>query len=202
MLEVCKNCYYSGPMNPEEEYPEYTDPLECRKPINAVEKIWPKIWPIVESDFSCLNFKPKKIVDCFTLQGGISGYNGNGINPADNKTYYVGPLQNTSMTDLVVLMLNHFVVPKKCTLKKAYIISTVQGTIASTEGSTLTLRKNNATNTLITDAIMCSIAFERILITDLNIALEDQDYFELLWKTPAWVTNPTAVRLTIVLYFE
>ena len=111
-------------------------------------------------------------------------------------------LQNTSMTDLVVSMLNHFVVPKKCTLKKAYIISTVQGTIASTEGSTLTLRKNNSTDTLITDAIMCACEFERILISDLNIAFKDQDYFELLWKTPAWVTNPTAVRLTIVLYFE
>jgi len=57
--QICQTCFYSGGMAPAEQYPEYTKPLFCRKPETITEKIWPYVWPVVESTFTCLNWRPQ-----------------------------------------------------------------------------------------------------------------------------------------------
>lgn len=55
--QICQTCYYSGGLAPAEQFPEYTRPLFCRKPETITEKIWPHVWPIVESTYFCLNWR-------------------------------------------------------------------------------------------------------------------------------------------------
>ncbi|MBA7482926.1 hypothetical protein ES707_18430 [subsurface metagenome] len=57
--QICQTCYYSGGLAPAVQYPEYTRPLFCRKPETITEKIWPHVWPIVESTFFCINWRPQ-----------------------------------------------------------------------------------------------------------------------------------------------
>jgi len=54
---ACFNCFYAGGLAPAEQFPAFAKPLFCRKPETLTEKIWPHVWPIVESNFVCLNWR-------------------------------------------------------------------------------------------------------------------------------------------------
>lgn len=202
MLETCYNCYYSGPMNPAEEHPEFVDPLECRKPINATEKMWPLIWPIVESDFSCLNFRAKDTADIFTQQIGVGGTLGGGISPASSTKYYLGPITNMTNTGIVLPRLNLLAMPFKCVLDRFAGYITTQGTLGTNEPFNLYMRRNNTEDILLTDNMILGSAEIMVLNYDMNIAIAQWDNLEFHFTTPNFGYLSTGVRMMFTLYFK
>lgn len=61
----CASCYFSAACGAVENYPDYTNPLICRKPPDVPKVVWPKIWPVVEAAFWCVNYKVKPIYPGF-----------------------------------------------------------------------------------------------------------------------------------------
>ncbi len=61
----------------------------------------------------------------------------------------------------------------------------------SNETSTISFRLNDSSNTTISSAVDCDDAWtlQDFTITP-NIAVVAGDYFEILWVTPTWATNP------------
>lgn len=76
------------------------------------------------------------------------------------------------------------------------------GTQGSNETSSLFLRLNNSTDSLISDAIINNALSTIYSITSLAIPIAAGDYVELKWVTPTWVTNPTSVRFNAVIYIQ
>ena len=131
----------------------------------------------------------------FTIQTVLSSQN---FSPADSTTYYIG----TYFSAAAVTTVNSrkTFIPKNCTLKNVYISSYF--TNGTNQLSTLYFRLNNTTDTIISSNIDLSSAPFSIANTSLNIPLSVGDYFELKWITPIWVTNPTNLTFSAILYFE
>lgn len=116
--------------------------------------------------------------------------------PADSTTYYWG----RSASFVAVQGRTRIYVPVACTMKRIYgVFTQVAG---SNEASTLSLLINGITAIQITNALDLSGTVTTFSKTNLNQALSEGDYFELMWDTPAWVTNPTTVRTTADIWVE
>ena len=68
--------------------------------------------------------------------------------------------------------------------------------------SSIWIRKNNATDYLLTNALNFSSSPLSLNITGLSIPLADGDYFEFKWTTPTWPTNPTNIYGWATTYLE
>ena len=88
---------------------------------------------------------------------------------------------------------------QRCYISKAGTITAVYGAFSQTAGSaetsTLAIRLNNTTDTTISSAITNDSADVTFNNASMSIAVVPGDYFEIKWTTPAWVTNPTSVRM-------
>jgi len=128
---------------------------------------------------------------------------GNGIAYADNTVYYFGAIftpnnQGTTVNQRTMGL------PYACTLVGAGIV-TYNGTgIATSETSTLAIRKNNTTDTNIATNLAfngTSPVWARYQVTGLNVSFAAGDYFELKLTTPNWATNPISALVEVILYF-
>jgi len=129
----------------------------------------------------------------YTLQSG-------NWSPADATTYYFG--LNTARSGSTIAARNKVPFPFAGTIKKAYVYFDNSGGAGTAETFSVVLRIDNTTdNTLIASATM-DAAYNEFSNTSLSIAVTTSNYAEVKITAPTWVTNPTNVRATIVLYIE
>lgn len=125
------------------------------------------------------------------------------VNPLDSTTYYIGNQINlapvTSGQDG-----RRVLSPKTGVIKRVDITQSVGGTLGTSETSTFTI--NNVTQST-QSTVSTSITYDSSssinaynLSSPLNV--NDGDKIEIRWTTPAWVTNPTAVRSQMNVYLE
>ncbi len=122
----------------------------------------------------------------YTLQWGTAS----AWSPAINTTYYYGG----GMLNFAVTARQALYIPVAGTITAADFCSFVGTTLSTTETSSVWIRLNNTTDTLISDAIQLDASFERFANTGLSIAVSAGDYVEIKWTTPAWVTRATNTR--------
>jgi hypothetical protein len=126
------------------------------------------------------------------------------FSPADSTTYYFGqPIRGVGQTTEGHRKMP---IPITGTVTRAYIsITNGAGTVGTTETSTLSFRLNATTDTALSSAMINNQASETtttISVTGLSIAVTTGDTFELKWVTPAWVTNPTNVVISVFLWIN
>lgn len=121
-----------------------------------------------------------------------------GIAVVDATYYYAGQLYLTlqTNTDSIVRLY----IPKSG--KIVCVSVAFAQTPGSAETSSIYIRRNDVTNTLITNAIVNNAAHTYKWVTGLSIAVTAGDWIALVWITPTWVTNPTACSLSAVIYIE
>lgn len=111
------------------------------------------------------------------------------FNPVDATTYYLGDTQGSSLNQ----GRSQIYIPMAGTIIAADCHFLVNGTLGSTETSSVNLRVNNTTDYLITSAAQQNATVQRYL-GSMSAVVAASDYFEIKWITPSWVTNPTNVR--------
>lgn len=120
--------------------------------------------------------------------------------PADSTTYYFG---SGSVNTLVTTAdIRNVIFPKAATIKAATVFFN-QTAGASNETSTIYIRLNNTTDTVISNAVVNNATKTSVSNFALSIAVNGTtDYIEIKWVTPVWGTNPLAVTGQVILYLE
>jgi hypothetical protein len=75
------------------------------------------------------------------------------------------------------------------------------GTLASAQTTTVNFRLNGVANTLIATGLLHNAATTTGSAA-LSVPVAAGDYFQILWTTPVWTTNPSAVRLAVTVYIQ
>ncbi len=129
---------------------------------------------------------------------------GGQIAPADATTYYFGSFPR--MVASTTADTRRIYIPRAGTISTVTLgVYNNGGTQGSNETSTVSIRKNNTTDTTVTstfDTNDASGASSFFNITGLSISVVAGDYIEFKWVTPTWATNPTAVELWAQVYID
>jgi hypothetical protein len=125
------------------------------------------------------------------------------ISPTDNNDYFIG--QNFNLTPSTSSNdSRRFIVQKTGVVTQLSIKRTITGTLGSNETNSFYINNvTQITQTLVTsgETFDASSSLNNyILSTPLNVTAGDK--LEIEWFTPAWVTNPTAVRETFNMIIE
>lgn len=121
------------------------------------------------------------------------------INPADATTYFFGA--NTINSFRATAAISKLFLPKAGSIKNVTVAFTQ--TAGSAETSTMSVRLNDTTDTTISSAIVNNATVTNFSNTGLNISINGTtDFIEIKWVTPTWVTNPTNLSGTILIYVE
>jgi len=113
-------------------------------------------------------------------------------NPADATTYFLSQWAAAPLT--VSYLIGPFGRPGF--IRRASLIIAVTGTLGSAETGSLNLRISNATDYLISNAVVWTGAFQSYGIdfaSDASPEVMPGDYWEFKLACPTWVTNPTQV---------
>jgi hypothetical protein len=135
--------------------------------------------------------------DTFTLRPFIGT-----ASVADNQNYYFGEQTLSLVTSPTLYDMK---LPFNAVLVGATIYAGNLTTNASGELSTLNIRVNNTTDTLLTNQISFAGApavSNAITVSGLSVAISASDTFIMKWTTPVWATNPTAAQIIVTLFFE
>jgi len=129
--------------------------------------------------------------------------NQGGFSPADATTYYIGQGGYAPSTNVNTRNVS---IPFTSTLTNVTIVSGA-GNVASTENTTVIFRLNNTTDTTLLSTVKFSGgnaqsngATLTYNISGLTISVNANDFFEIKFTTPTWVTNPTSASLTMMLF--
>ena len=134
----------------------------------------------------------------YVLQAGSSA----NLNPADNTTYYYACFPAVAAANTAAAAAN-----SRCYIPRAGTVTAVvlqfwnSGTLGSAQTSTVNFRLNGTTTSLVATGLLNNSATTTGSAT-LSVPVAAGDYFQILWTTPVWTTNPTAVRLAVVVYIE
>ena len=126
----------------------------------------------------------------------------NAFSPADSTTYYFGSARTPSVTSKD----NSIIITKTGTIKQVGILTVINTTLSTTENSTLSVRvrsggiNGSITDTVITNTLKFNATYISTLITGLNISVTEGDAIEMVWLTPAWVTNPVNIFINTNLF--
>lgn len=115
-------------------------------------------------------------------------------NTTSSTTYYIYDNGFTGNIGITAIMI-----PVTCTLDKVYGYVTC-GT-GSAENVTFSVRLNNTTDTTISSTWQWNVSPSPVNATGLGISLSAGDYINLKVVTPSWTSAPTAVGISISLYF-
>lgn len=118
-----------------------------------------------------------------------------GTSPADATTYYLGH----SLTGFGFYSTDNdakIEILQTCTIKAVAWKVYVGGTLGSNENVTISLRKNDTTDTALTSTDQWTAALQRGRATGLSIAMTAGDFFSIKIVTPTWATNPTSVAIS------
>ena len=121
--------------------------------------------------------------------------------PADGLTYYFGAFPVKAVDQNATY--HQDVIPVSCKLVAATTVVTSGGSCTQ-EPVTIYLRKNNAADYLINNAVTFGLANAlpyQFTAVDLNSTYAKDDKIEFKIVCPTWVTNPAAVYFQIDLYF-
>jgi len=144
--------------------------------------------------------------DCTIPGGGAgSGYAiqaiGGSHNPVDSVTRYYGfagyaPSGSGGYCRLYI--------PRAGNIISAYVSVKVAGTLSTAETSTFSLRLNNnpATDTVLSNVVQHNAAYQSFITLGLAIAVIAGDYLEIKMDFPAWVTNPSSVFDSAIIYIQ
>jgi hypothetical protein len=121
-------------------------------------------------------------------------------NPADSQTYVLTNGITSITTTVTTFASGRFTVPKAGTVTAVYGVATC--TVGSAENSTIKFTLNGSADTNITTTLALNASPATFNNTGLAIAVVAGDYLQIKWVTPAWVTNPTSVRLSITVYIQ
>lgn len=132
----------------------------------------------------------------YTLQG-ASGSS----NPADTTTYYLGSSFSAGVTTSGNAVRRLYI-PKSGTIKWCNFIAHVTGSTSSAQTTTVSIRLNNTTDTLISSALTTTASFNQVTNTGLSIAVVQGDFIEFKVETPTWTSNPTNVFYTATIYID
>lgn len=122
----------------------------------------------------------------------ISFFSTSGQTTNDATTYWWAPLRWAGQGTGAMFC------PVAGTITKIY--GQFNQTAGSNETSSLSIRHNNTTDILVSDAIVNNAAITTFSKTDMSQAVAAGDYIELKWVTPTWVTNPGGVVLTATVW--
>lgn len=109
--------------------------------------------------------------------------------PADATTYYWG---YGTLPPSIYPDIRRIYVSRPGTVTAARITVYVGG-LSTSEASSVWIRLNNTSNTLISAVVQCTAVIQSYIATGLSIPVVVGDYFEWKWTTPTWVTNPTSI---------
>lgn len=109
------------------------------------------------------------------------------FSPADATTYYWGQRPASAAA---VPGTYRIYIPKAGTIKR--VDFAFYQTAGSAETSSVSLRLNNTTDTLLSNAVVNN-AQPTVFSATVAIAVVAGDYVEFKWVTPTWATNPTSV---------
>ncbi len=122
------------------------------------------------------------------------------FNPADNATYYMGQLPALAPTTTTAT--RRLLVPKTGTLKAAYLLAYVNGTLGSATNTSFYVRLNNTTDYTVSTTVTLNATVVSITNSSMSASVTAGDYLEIKVVCPTWATNPTNVVLSGSLYIE
>ncbi len=122
-------------------------------------------------------------------------------NPSDATTYYMGHPTGISLANSTTTAIQKIFIPKGGAIKRVDIGVKVLSTLGTTETSTIYMRLNNSSDTTLSSALNLSSAYSSYSWTG-SVAVVAGDYVEIKWVTPTWVTNPTNVTISALIYVE
>jgi len=93
-------------------------------------------------------------------------------------------------------------VPKTGTIKEVRGNLHTGGASGTGESNSIYVRINNTTDLTVTTSLTTNNVSNPFSATGLSQAVTAGDYLEIKWVTPTWVTNPTNVRGSAVVYIE
>jgi hypothetical protein len=122
----------------------------------------------------------------------------NGLSPADGTTYYTGSIFGAVASSTAAT--RRVYIPRSGTITRIDLFMVCA--TGTNEQSTISLRLNNTTDTTISAVVDLSASPFIANTTGLSIAVAVGDYVEVKWVTPTWVTNPTAVSISALIYIS
>jgi hypothetical protein len=131
----------------------------------------------------------------FSIEGGLDS----NTNPADSTIYYIGSRESQAIVS--VGGARRMPTPTG-TIDKVIIWLRVGGLLGTSENSTFAIRLNNTTDTVLSSTVKLDTADQMLVYTGVNIACTQNDYVELKWTTPAWVTNPANISLEMLILLK
>ena len=144
---------------------------------------------------SGVTVNPKQLIALF--------FGHDSLSPGDTQTYYIGNSINLT-APISGSDGRRVTIPKTGNIIRVGIVQTVGGTLGSSETSTITVNnvtqatQSTITTTFTYDSSSANISYD----LSSPLAVNQGDKIELRWTTPAWVTNPTAVRQQMNVYLE
>lgn len=119
--------------------------------------------------------------------------------PNDATVYYMGQGVFTFITlsTVTAMAAGRFFITKSGTINVVY--GQITCTPGSSELGTLSIRKNNTTDTNISTSVDLSNATVNFNTTSLGLSVVAGDYISLKFLSPTWATNPTGCRLSAVI---
>jgi len=143
--------------------------------------------------FKCLctlkdNMEATRLTDIYTLN--VQGSN---INLGASTTYYFAGC--ASIQPITTPNIVSLVAPKAGTMTNVHITFWVNGTLASAENCTLSVRVNNTTDYLVTNTLQLTSVTNLVNVDNLSIPIAEDDSFEFKLVTGAFGTPPTQVRI-------
>jgi hypothetical protein len=129
-----------------------------------------------------------------TLEAGAS------FNPVDATTYFAGSL--SALGAGTTAAERRVYIPRPGVIQVAYLYFLTAGTLGSSETSSISIRVNDTTDYLITNAVALDARSKALNNSGMSVGVQAGDYVELKWVTPTWVTNPTTVRYTANLFIR
>lgn len=121
-------------------------------------------------------------------------------NPVDSTTYFFGMLGSGYTASGNWDYVRRYC-PKTGTINIVEVRVRTGGTLASGESVTFAVRKNNTTDSTTWTGTFDAAA-KVFRVTNLALSVTAGDELAVKMTTPAWATNPTAVRGDAVLYVE
>lgn len=136
---------------------------------------------------------PTGIINWYQIQTSLNA----AFNPSNATTYYFG-MSTQSTTDGAG---SRIYIRRAGTIKKVLII--MPQTAGSAQTSSMYIRVNGTTDTLLTSTLTNNGATSLLWSSDVSIPVVANDYIQIKWVTPTWTpTLPTNVRLETIIYFE
>lgn len=115
--------------------------------------------------------------------------------PVDATTYYGNYGLGSSQTEL----FGRIYVAVAGIITAVYINAVASGTVGTTEASTLAIRLNNTSDTVIDSGIVLDTGAHNYIHTGLSIPVSAGDFISPKLITPAWATNPGFIGLSVII---